>query len=243
MIGAIAVGSALAVAAVNYYASQKMSDAQKKAADAAKKAHEKGIDTQLEMYYQSREDMAPWRETGENALADYYKTLTTGGGYQQSPGYAFRMNEGINALDRSALAGGRTQNKNLIRFAEDYASNDYNNYLNHLANLAGFGQTAVNNQAAINTTTGQSIAGGYGNIANNALLAGNARASGYANMANSVTAGLNNLAGLYAAYQMQQQPQGGVQGGSQYNNALAGYQMNTGAPIRNPYTGQIQGGM
>lgn len=52
--GALAAGSA-------FYGSKKAADAQKKAAS-------KSTDTQLEMYYQSRQDMAPWREAGEWAL-------------------------------------------------------------------------------------------------------------------------------------------------------------------------------
>lgn len=62
--GAAAVGSTL----IGTKASSKASKAQQKAADAASQA-------QLDMYYQGREDLAPWREAGEESVNQLRKML------------------------------------------------------------------------------------------------------------------------------------------------------------------------
>jgi len=59
---AIAIGgSAVVGAAATVYGAKKSASSQKEAASTAS-------NTELEMYYQSREDTAPWREAGEYAL-------------------------------------------------------------------------------------------------------------------------------------------------------------------------------
>ena len=68
------------------------------------------------------------------------------GGFYASPGYQFRLDEGGRAVDRSASARGLllsgAQNKALTRFGQGEASNEFGNYTNRLAELAGFGSGA-----------------------------------------------------------------------------------------------------
>jgi hypothetical protein len=113
--------------------------------------------------------------------------------YQADPGYAFRLKEGLKALDAQAAArGGMISGAALKaagRYGQDYASNEYANAFNRyqtnrsnqlqpLQSLMGVGQTATNATS--------NAAGTYGAAAgSNALAAGNALASGAVGQANA----------------------------------------------------------
>jgi hypothetical protein len=129
--------------------------------------------------------------------------------FQQDPGYAFRMSEGMKALERGAAARGSLMSgatmKGLQRYGQDLASQEYTNAfnrygiererrLNPLQSLAGVGQTSTNQLGA----AGQN----YANAAGQAIgAAGQARASGYMGTANSLSGAL----GQYMNYNQQQQ--------------------------------------
>jgi hypothetical protein len=101
------------------------------------------------------------------------------GGYNfmTEPGYQFRFEEGQRALDRGAAARGGLLSggygRKAIRYGQGFASNEYANVYNRIANIAGLGQTA-GGQA------GQTALYGAGMMGNAAGNAGFARASGYA---------------------------------------------------------------
>jgi hypothetical protein len=152
------------------------------------------------------------------------------------PGYAFRLNEGIKALDRSAAARGGllsgAQLKAVNRYGQEYAANEYGNafnreqlqrasILNPLQSLSGQAQTSANtmSQAAGNLGANQSAAlMAGGNAAAAGLIgAGNARASGYVGGANALTGGL----GQYMNYTQGQNLLAGLQGGGMGGNAGA----------------------
>lgn len=115
--------------------------------------------------------------------------------FQQDPGYAFRMSEGLKALDRQAAARGGLISGGALkasqRYGQDMASQEYTNafnryqtnranQLNPLQSLMGAGQTAANTLG----TAGQN----YANQAGEAYMgAGNARASGYMGGANAIS--------------------------------------------------------
>lgn len=106
--------------------------------------------------------------------------------FQTDPGYQWRMDQGIQGLDRSASARGLLfsggELKALDRYNQGFASNEYNdafnrwniqgtNEFNRLAALSGIGQTA---QAQLTNYAGNM--GGYLN--GNILGAGNAASAG-----------------------------------------------------------------
>lgn len=125
--------------------------------------------------------------------------------FQQDPGYAFRMSEGLKALDRQAAARGGLISGGALkasqRYGQDLASQEYMNafnryqtnranQLNPLQSLMGAGQTAANTLG----TAGQD----YANQAGEAYMgAGNARASGYIGQANALVGGLNQGINAY----------------------------------------------
>lgn len=141
--------------------------------------------------------------------------------FQQDPGYAFRMSEGMKALDRQAAARGGLISGSALkaaqRFGQDLGSQEYGaafdryqvnrtNQLNPLMGLFGAGQLATNTLGGY----GANFASGAANTmrtgataqANALGAAGQARASGYVGQANALNAGLSgisNLAGQFSA--------------------------------------------
>lgn len=111
-------------------------------------------------------------------------------GFQATPGYQFRFDEGQKALERMASARGlrlgSSTLKEAARFGEGLAADEYNNYWNRLAGVSGTGQTANSQQIA----AGQNYANAYGQ---NALAGGQAAASGYLGVNNAAQGGINNL--------------------------------------------------
>jgi hypothetical protein len=71
------------------------------------------------------------------------------GGYQfqTDPGYNFRLGEGMRTLERGAAARGGLLSggygRRSTRYAQDYASNEYSNVYNRIANIAGLGQVSA----------------------------------------------------------------------------------------------------
>lgn len=200
--GAMVVSSVL-----GSQAASDAADAQVAASRNATKAQERMFERQVEL-------QEPWRLAGEKALGQLTAGIEPGGeftrnfsmaDYEADPGYAFRLNEGIKALDRSAAARGGLLSGAQLRGITDYgqnaASQEYQNAFNRyqinranrlqpLQSLAGVGQSATN------TLTG--AAGQLGqNIGNNLINAGNARASGYVGGANALSSGLSTGLNYY----------------------------------------------
>jgi len=117
-----------------------------KSAAAAKR---KGSDLNLAMYQkylaqaqkstaaattQARNDVNPWRQAGLTALGQLQAKIAKGpGDFKKGPGYDFRMKEGQKAVARSAAAKGGVLSgaaiKGATRYAQDYASNEYDKFL------------------------------------------------------------------------------------------------------------------
>lgn len=115
--------------------------------------------------------------------------------FETDPGYQFRLNEGLEALQASSamrhgLHSGATMQA-LQRGAQDYASNEFGNVFNRLSGMANIGQSAAAGTAA--------AAGQYGANMNNALAnMGDARAAGAVGVTNALTSGINNGLGVWA---------------------------------------------
>lgn len=185
--GLLGLGGAAISAGAGLYAADR-------AADAGVDASRASADAQLRMFNQTRADLGPQRQVGETALyslADMLGIprpspdggLTPAGGFTATPGYQFRRDEGIKALDRSAAARGTLrsggQMKAVQRFGDGLASDEWNNYRAGVGQLAGFGGAATGQQTSAN----QALAAG---LSNSAIAGGQARISGYTNMANQI---------------------------------------------------------
>jgi hypothetical protein len=174
-----------------------------------------------------------------SALAGLNGSTAMIGALRQDPGYQFRMEQGVSALDRSAAARGMLQSgaqqKALTGFGQGLASSELNNAFQRVGAVQGNAQQAagaLGNLYQNQGTTLSNLAVGQGSqnqalsqntsnaLGQYAMASGNAQAGGYQNMGSSVNAGLQN--GL-TAYMMRQQPSTmygnnyGTIGGMPYN--------------------------
>ena len=214
-------GAVVASAAIGAYSSSQASKAQQCAASQA-------TDAQTAMFERQVELQEPFREAGlkgQNRLLEYlglggdvnapgygkYATAEFGmDKFQADPGYAFRMSEGMKALERSAAARGGLLSgsnlKNTQRFGQDLASQEYQNAfnrfqatrtgtLNPLQSLSGVAQSSAN---TLGTQAGQ-----YGNaMASNIIGAGNAQAAGQIGQANAIAGGVGQGINFYQNQQL-----------------------------------------
>lgn len=288
------------------------SQAAGRASSAQTSAARRATDAELEMFYQGRADMAPWREAGQWALGYQQDPVKTGpmlgfydwmkeegrsefkppqrqqqwqpileaqsrdagdsserqqqqqpsidpnqyayqayvddwkqkqgtftpsdefregslldridkgpGKFKKSPGYKFRLKQGVKAMERGAAARGNVlsgaQQKDLTRFGQQHATADYDNFLRRyydslkpLQSMAGVGQTTASQGAAYGGQVGRSIGQNY-------LTAGQARASGYINQANVLSGAMTSGVENYLMYDYLNRPgQGG--GSPRYPN-------------------------
>jgi len=123
----------------------------------------------LQAYNDQKNYLNPYITGGQTA----YNNLTSGN-IQMDPGYQFRLSEGQkainNALSARGMYGSGAALKQLSRYGQDYASNEYQNAFNRQNTLANYGFNAANSLG--------NFAGGYGNsVGNNAINFGNAQAS------------------------------------------------------------------
>ncbi len=189
------------------------SQAARSAAKTQASAANRAADLQQQQFERQVELQEPWRQAGITALNKLTPLATeyTPFGmdqFQQDPGYAFRMSEGMKALERSAAARGGLLSGGMLRgaqrYGQDLASQEYmnafNRYqaernarLNPLQSLAGVGQTATNQLGQ----AGQAMASNVGQALG---AAAQARASGYIGGANALSQGL----GTYLNYQQGQ---------------------------------------
>ena len=190
-------------------------NASSKAAKAQAGAASEASNLEREMFERNVELNAPFREAGITALNKLVPLATeyTPFGmaqFQQDPGYAFRMSEGMKALEGSAAARGGLLSGNTLRgvqrFGQDLASQEYQNAfnrygiererrLNPLQSLAGVGQTTSQQLGA----AGTQMAGNVGNLMTGGAAA---RASGYVGGANALTGALSTGLNYYQGQQM-----------------------------------------
>jgi hypothetical protein len=202
MCVAAAIGGAAVIGGVaNYMGAKKAASSQEAASNAAQQ-------TQMAMYNQTNANLAPFRQTGvaaNNLLGSYYglpgSTGPSSAQWQKTlsnlPGYQFQMNQGVQALDRSAASKGLLTSgatgKALQQYGQGLGSSYAQQYIGGLSNLANQGENAA-------AMTGQFAQNAGNGIAANQIYAGNASAAGQMGQWNA----LGNLAGqgigLYGMY-------------------------------------------
>ncbi len=139
----------------------------------------------------TREDFAPFRESGVKALGRLDQ-LNEGdfSGFFTSPGFEFRRDEGLRGIENRFSASGGSLSGNALRrlteFNSGLASQEFGNFFNRQLSQAGLGQTATTAGAQV----GANISGGI----QNALVAGgNARASGVTGLNTALQGGIANF--------------------------------------------------
>lgn len=189
-------------------AAQTQANAANNASQAQQQSASAALAQQQNQFAQTQANEQPFLNVGGNALYSLGNLFGVGSGapgtgvagsggagqvssalqtFQNSPEYQFALNQGTQALDRSAASKGLLESgaqlKDAQAYGQGYASQQFNNYFNQLASLAGIGQAAT-------TATGQ-----FGQQASNQsqadiLNAGAARASGFTGAGNANAAGI-----------------------------------------------------
>jgi hypothetical protein len=194
------------------------SNAANSAAEQQAAAAKYSADLQKQIYDQQRLDNTPWRDAGATALSKmadpYFQKSFSGADFQQDPGYQFRMDQGNQAMQRSAAARGGLMSggfaKGLDRYNQDYASNEYQNAYNRfnndqssrfgrLSSVAGMGQNANSQLGA----AGQNYANQVGQTAMGAANAQGAAGIASAGAWGGALSGVANAGMGYAAMKNQ----------------------------------------
>jgi hypothetical protein len=260
--GLSAAGAMLATAGVGLVGSMLGADAAGDAAatqaGAADRASENSLTAsresnalQKQMFDKQIELNQPFRDaglTGQNRLMELlglggntgaagYGSATKNfsmGDFEADPGYQWRLQQGQQALERSAAARGGLLSgraaKDMTNYAQGAASQEYGNVynrkfnefqtnrtnqLNPLQSLAGMSQTAsgaMSNAAGnYGTNVGNTLTSTANTVGNNMMGAGNARASGYVGQANALNQGISGGINAYQNYNMMNKlfPSGG----------------------------------
>lgn len=201
------------------------SEATSDAADIQGQSAAAAIAEQRRQFDQTRQDYAPYRQAGQQALgqlAGELDRMPTPQEVMGQPGYQFGLDQGMQAMQRrTAAMGGRVSGQALkaaSRYGTDYATTGYNaeyqrrqDRLNRLASLAGIGQPATGASAQ----AGQSMANNVG-----AATIGAGDAAGASRVAQGNIWG-NQGNQLAALYMRNQQPRYG--GGASFGSNLDGF--------------------
>lgn len=95
-----------------------------------------------------------------------YSMLSSG--YQESPGYSYRMQAMQNAANQAASAGGmlgtNQHQMNAMNAAHGIAGEDFNNYLSTMLGLYGTGLEGTQNQFNTGANMAQGLAGNMGSL-------------------------------------------------------------------------------
>jgi len=195
--------------------------AAKKASAAEVAAQEKALALQKEMFERQVALQEPFRQAGIVSQNELMRQMGLSGDaasqgygnllrdfsmadYQADPGYAFRMSEGLKALDRQAAARGGLISgaalKASQRYGQDLASQEYQNAYNRYNQNRGLRYDMLTGQQNVGAKSANVLGGAAQNYATqggqNIVGAGLARASGYRDVAsarNAMISGLTNI--------------------------------------------------
>lgn len=167
---------------------------------AQRAASERAAQIQQQMYNQSREDLAVYRDAGASALGkmqdpEYLRNFSMAD-FQADPGRQYQIDEANKALERSAAARGglmggaglkslATLNQNLAnqsyQTAYDRFNADKDRTFGRLSNIAGMGQSSAAQTAGNAMAYGNNMANiytGQGNAEAAQIMGSNARQAG-----------------------------------------------------------------
>lgn len=125
---------------------------------------------------QARQDLQPFTTAGTNALgvvgdisgANGPDAATAAmGNFFTSPGYQFRLDEGLRNINQGAAAQGAFRSGATVKAEDAYsqglASDEFSNYYNRLFNLSQMGEKAASGQADVAQAQGKQLASIFGN--------------------------------------------------------------------------------
>lgn len=206
-------------------AARQQAAATDRATDATLTAQREALEAQkpfLEGGYAGTNRLLDLLGLSKNTTAQGFGSLNqpfsfTPGDLTQTPGYQFQLQQGQEALDRKAAAGGGFYSGAALKAAAGFNQNlasttfgdEYNrafnafqtnraNTLNPLQALAGQGQTAATTSGQIQQNTGNALAGLYTNL-------GNAQAASKIAQGNALSGAINGGLGAWQQSSMLKQ--------------------------------------
>lgn len=206
-----AITAAVVAGSATVYGAKTSADAAKDAARAQGNAAQLGVDEQRRQFDTFQQNIQPYLGIGNDATSRLSQLLSGDmSGFQEDPGYQFRLDQGLQAQDRSAAARGGLfsggHQADLINYGQGMASQEYGNYWNRLMGLANLGQ----NSAVGAGNLGQQSASNIGNLYGQMGQAQGNSAINQANAWGNAASGLAGIAGNYMGQRSSsyQQPQG-----------------------------------
>lgn len=110
--------------------------------------------------------------------------------FTTDPGYIFRFNEGQRMLERGAAARGGLLSggfaRKAIRYGQDYASNEFSNIYNRIANVAGLGQVSAHQGGVFAQNAGANMGNAASQGATSSAYGQMAGTNAWANAANQI---------------------------------------------------------
>jgi len=249
MMGDVSWIGAIASAKESRAASDKATNANTLAATNANALQQRELDLQ-------REAQAPWVAAGTSAVNQLSSGMSQGGQFstvptfqfnpaqvQQDPGYAFRTQQGVNALTAAGSAAGNLGSGNLgtalVNYGQQAGSQEYgaaynriyqqqldeynsqlnnqNTIFNRLSGIAGTGQTASNQLGSYGLATATNMGN---NLLSSAVNSGIMGTNAATQIGNNIQSGFSN-----ASNSVNNQLMSGLKTYN-YNNALQQQQAN-----------------
>lgn len=211
ILGASLVGGGLGIVGAGMQAG-----AAKDAAQTQAQASVYASNLQNDQFQQQQKNIQPWLQAGQAALPTLQNMANTPVNFSQQdfqnnmdPAYQFDLQQGQQAIQRSAAANGTLMTggtlKDLTSYSQGQASNEYSNaynrfmnnqntQFNRLSSIAGTGQTATGQLGQVGMNTANAI-GGYMTGAANAqgastIAQGNAWSGALSGLGNNIGNGV-----------------------------------------------------
>ena len=179
----------------------------------ASKAAKDAAQAQEQRQVQAAGNLRPYAELGDYAAGELQGRLTNNAllkpfsleDFQTSPGYQFRLNEGLKQGERGARARGKRYSgateKGLQRYAQDYAANEYD---------AAYNRDNINKTRQYNFLAGPINAGQGAQATVGGFLgnAGDAAAAGRVGSSNAMLGGVQSAYDVLADARYGRNPYG-----------------------------------
>lgn len=122
----------------------------------------------LEQAMRTADPFGPYRKQFAQRLVGLYQNPWS---VADTPGYQFRLAQGLEGIDRNAAAGGMLGSGNrlmeLMRYGQDYASQEFDNEIARLSGLSGATLGSPTSAAELQAQAGYMDANRFGNVLSN----------------------------------------------------------------------------
>lgn len=216
--GIVAAVGAVGSAVMGGISGANTANAASRAGDAAQRYLAEGKAFQQGVYDDTVKNMTPWVSTGQQAVdaLGQFSGLPGHGGpagsgalasynqFTQTPYYTFPLAQGVDTMNRAAAAKGTSlsegQVANLGKYAGNFASGNFKDYISALQNLSGLGASTAGTLGQIGQSAAgnmMNVAGQQGTVAANSIMG---QATGQNQTLGSIGNLFNSLGGIVGGF-------------------------------------------